>query len=165
MKTGRPKEPIILSEEEHEQLNAIANSRALPYSLVNRARIVLLTAQGIPNCTIAERVDLSPQMVCKWRQRYLHKDCRVSMTNYVQVSPDRFQMKKSPCLSIKPFKLNRKMEPIGQSGRWPRIPSYRAPPCIGFGKLLDFSLIVSAILSSPQTPSLLRKLGISWDCT
>jgi len=73
MRTGRPKEPIILSEEEHEQLNAIANSRSLPYSLVNRARIVLLAAQGIPNCAIAERVDLSPQMVCKWRQRYLQQ--------------------------------------------------------------------------------------------
>ena len=67
MRIGRPKEPVILSKEEHEQLTVIANSRSLPYSLVNRARIVLLATQGIPNCTIAERVDLSPQTVCKWR--------------------------------------------------------------------------------------------------
>jgi len=71
VRTGRPKEPITLSEEGQEQLNAIANSRSLPHGLVNRARIVLLAAQGIPNCTIAERINLSPQMVCKWRQRYL----------------------------------------------------------------------------------------------
>lgn len=71
MITGRPKKPIILSEEEREQLSAIVNSRSLPYGLVRRARIALLAAEGIPNCTIAERVGLSHQIVCKWRQRYL----------------------------------------------------------------------------------------------
>jgi len=73
MKTGRPKSPIILSKEDYEQLNCIANSHSLPYSLVNRARIVLMAAEGIPNREIAEQVHLSPQMVCKWRQRYLQQ--------------------------------------------------------------------------------------------
>jgi putative transposase len=73
MRTGRPKKQIILSEEEYAQLNAIANSRSLPHSLVNRANIVLFAAQGIPNCTIAERVNLSHQIVSKWRQRYLQQ--------------------------------------------------------------------------------------------
>ena len=73
MRTGRPKAPITLSKEEDEQLNSIANSRSLPHGLANRARIVLMAAQGTPNCTIAQKVDLSPQMVCKWRQRYLQQ--------------------------------------------------------------------------------------------
>ena len=71
MRTGRPKLPIILSIEEYEQLNCIANSHSLPYGLVNRARIVLMAAEGISNREIAEKVHLSAQMVCKWRQRYL----------------------------------------------------------------------------------------------
>jgi putative transposase len=71
MKTGRPKKPIILTPEDNEQLKSIANSRSLPHSLVNRARIVLMASQGTPNCVIAEKVSLSPQMVSKWRQRYL----------------------------------------------------------------------------------------------
>jgi len=71
MRTGRPKEPIVLSEEECMQLNGIANSRSLPHGLARRARIVLLSADGMPNYAIAERVDLSPQMVCKWRKRYI----------------------------------------------------------------------------------------------
>jgi putative transposase len=33
----------------------------------------MMAAQGIPNYTIAERVDLSPQMVSKWRRRYLEQ--------------------------------------------------------------------------------------------
>lgn len=73
MRTGRPKEPVMLSEEEREQLNGIANSRSLPHGLVRRARIVLLAADGMPNRAIAERLDLSPQMVCKWRKRYLQQ--------------------------------------------------------------------------------------------
>jgi putative transposase len=73
MITGRPKKPITLSKEEREQLNAIENSRSLPHGLVRRARIVLLAADGISNNTIAERVGLSHQTVCQWRQRYLRQ--------------------------------------------------------------------------------------------
>jgi putative transposase len=71
MKTGRPKIPIILTKEEDEQLNSIANSRSLPHSLVNRAKIVLMAFQGTPNNIIAQNVGLSRQMVCKWRRRFL----------------------------------------------------------------------------------------------
>jgi putative transposase len=73
MRTGRPKEPVILSEEDHEQLKSIANSRSLPHGLVNRARIILMAAQGDPSRIIAQNVGLSPQTVCKWRQRYLQQ--------------------------------------------------------------------------------------------
>src|SRR5512135_97877 len=71
MRSGRPKVPITLSKEEDEQLKSIANSRSHPHGLVNRARIVLMAAEGTPNGTIAQKVRLSPQMVCKWRQRYV----------------------------------------------------------------------------------------------
>jgi putative transposase len=73
MKTGRPKSPITLSKEEDEQLTSIANSRSLPHSLVRRARIVLMAADGVPNRTIAEKVNLSAQMVSKWRKRFLQQ--------------------------------------------------------------------------------------------
>ncbi|MEM2117325.1 MAG: helix-turn-helix domain-containing protein, partial [Thermoplasmata archaeon] len=73
MRTGRPKPPIKLSKEEFAQLNSISNSRSLPHGLVNRARIVLMAAEGATNREIAQKVQLSPQMVCKWRQRYLQQ--------------------------------------------------------------------------------------------
>jgi putative transposase len=73
MITGRPKKPVTLSEGEHEQLSAIVSSRSLPHGLVRRARIVLMAADGISNNTIAERVGLSHQTVCQWRQRYLQQ--------------------------------------------------------------------------------------------
>ena len=71
MTKGRPKQPVLLSEEESLQLKAIANSRSLPHSLVVRARVVLMAADGMSNTAIAEKLDLSQQSVCLWRKRYL----------------------------------------------------------------------------------------------
>ena len=73
MRTGRPKEPVILFDQEHEQLTSILRSHSLPHGLVRRAQIVLMAAEGAPNSEIAEKVGLSPQSVCKWRQRYLQE--------------------------------------------------------------------------------------------
>ena len=73
MRTGRPKSPIVLSNEEHEQLKSIANSRSVPYRLVKRARLILMAAEGTPNRAIAQKIELSSQMVCKWRQRYVQQ--------------------------------------------------------------------------------------------
>ena len=157
---GRPKKPIILSDEEREQLSAIVNSRSLPHGLVRRARIILLAAEGISNNTIGERVGVSHQTVCQWRQRYLQQGLEGLHDELVQAGRDRYQMKKSPGSSARQLKPNRKMELIGLSGRYPTRPDYPAPRCTGYGGLLDFSPIVSVILSSPQTRSLLKKSGI-----
>ena len=73
MRTGRPKKPIILSDQEHEQLTSIVRSRSLPHGLVTRAQIVLMAAEGVTSNEIAKKVGLSAQSVCKWRQRYLQQ--------------------------------------------------------------------------------------------
>lgn len=73
MRTGRPKLPVTLTNEEHEQLKSLASSRSLPSGLVTRARIVLLASQGVTNTAIARKVGMSLQSVCKWRQRYLQQ--------------------------------------------------------------------------------------------
>ena len=71
MKTGRPKTPLVISPEEQQQLKTIADSRSLPHGIVTRAHIILMAAEGVTNRSIAEKVGLSPQVVCKWRRRYL----------------------------------------------------------------------------------------------
>ncbi len=73
MITGRPKVPIVLSEQEQMQLKSIISSRSLPSGLVTRARIVLMAADGLTNNQISEKIGLSHQAVCKWRQRYLQQ--------------------------------------------------------------------------------------------
>lgn len=76
MITGRPKAPLVLSDEERLQLNAAAKSRSLPHGLVTRARLVLLAAEGMANKAIAEKLSLSQQSVSMWRQRFLKQGLR-----------------------------------------------------------------------------------------
>ena len=61
MRTGRPKEPLILTEEERERLE----------SLAHRARVVLGCAEGVGNDTVARKRRCSVGMVGKWRARFL----------------------------------------------------------------------------------------------
>jgi len=71
MKTGRPKEPLVLSDGERAQLESFASSRSLPHGLVRRARIILLSADGMFNTAIADKLGLTDTTVGKWRRRYL----------------------------------------------------------------------------------------------
>jgi putative transposase len=73
MPMGRPKQPLVLSREESQQLRAVATSRSLPHGLVMRARIVLLSASGMNNQAIAARLDLNPVTVGHWRRRFLQQ--------------------------------------------------------------------------------------------
>jgi len=71
MPLGRPKPPLELSDEVKKQLETLANSRSFPYAQVRRAQIILLSAQGLTNTTIAQRVGLSISMVGTWRKRFI----------------------------------------------------------------------------------------------
>jgi len=53
MAMGRPKAVLVLSPQQREQLEGLANSRSLPAGLVSRARIILLSASGKTNQQIA----------------------------------------------------------------------------------------------------------------
>lgn len=66
--------PILLSESEREQLEAMARKYTAPYFEVVRAKLVLLAADGLENQVIGERLDLPRQVVSKWRKRfYTHR--------------------------------------------------------------------------------------------
>ena len=71
MAIGRPKPPLSLSDDTKKQLEVMANSRSLPYAQVRRAQIILMSAQGLTNTAIAEKVGLSIKMVGTWRQRFV----------------------------------------------------------------------------------------------
>jgi len=63
--------PIVLDVEEKKALENMANSRTAPYRKVQRARLVLLAAEGMTNTAIAEKVGLRRSVVVKWRQRFI----------------------------------------------------------------------------------------------
>jgi putative transposase len=71
MKTGRPRQPLVLDPGQRSQLEAIAHSRSMPSGLVQRARIILLAAEGLSNTEIGDRLEFTRLSVGKWRQRFL----------------------------------------------------------------------------------------------
>ena len=67
---GRPNTALVISESERSQLQSLARSRSLPHSLVRRAGIVLLSADGVSNRAVARKCGVSAPVVSLWRRRY-----------------------------------------------------------------------------------------------
>jgi transposase len=61
---------IVLSDEERAELTKVARSRLSSVRLAQRARIVLLAAQGMQNKDIAREVGVGRVQVARWRTRY-----------------------------------------------------------------------------------------------
>jgi transposase len=68
---GRPIKVIELSEEEKQALEKVVRRRRSAKAEVQRARVVLLSAEGCTGKEIALRVGLSEPTVVKWRKRFL----------------------------------------------------------------------------------------------
>src|SRR6058998_845875 len=71
MRTGRPKRPLTLTEEESERLESLVHRARTQPLLARRARIVLACAEGMDNKRVARRLHASLGMVGKWRARFL----------------------------------------------------------------------------------------------
>ena len=71
MRTGRPKQPVILSAEERERLESVAHRARSQPLLARRARVVLACAEGLDNQAAAKKLRCSKGMVGKWRARFL----------------------------------------------------------------------------------------------
>jgi len=71
MTMGRPKAELVLTDDERSQLQSFARSRSLPSVLSDRARIVLSSADGEANNSIAQRLKLTNATVGKWRTRFI----------------------------------------------------------------------------------------------
>jgi transposase len=70
---GRPKQPLVLSDDEREALTRWSRRPKSPHSVAQRARIVLLAADGMTNVAVAERVGVNQATVVKWRRRFLER--------------------------------------------------------------------------------------------
>ena len=64
---------ITLSANQRSRLEAVVRSRKLPARLMERSRIVLLTAAGKQNKEIAVELSMTPEKAARWRKRYLQQ--------------------------------------------------------------------------------------------
>ncbi len=63
--------PIILTSEIHAQLVKLATNKLNEARVVERARIILLAADGQQNIAIAAKLGIDRRSVARWRARYL----------------------------------------------------------------------------------------------
>ncbi len=59
-----------MSEGQREALEVIAKSRTAPFRQVQRAKVLLLAADGVANARIAAQAGVSPATVRSWRSRF-----------------------------------------------------------------------------------------------
>ncbi|MGV1015672.1 MAG: IS630 family transposase, partial [Methyloceanibacter sp.] len=62
---------VVLSEEQEAELTRLVRSKRTSVRLWQRARIVLLAAQGMMNKDIAEQLGVGRVQVSRWRERYV----------------------------------------------------------------------------------------------
>lgn len=65
---------IKLDEDTRLKLDAISRSRSASVRLAERAKIVLLSAQGLENIEIGRILKISRQKVARWRERFAEFD-------------------------------------------------------------------------------------------
>jgi transposase len=63
--------PLVLADEERQALQQWARRAKTAQALALRSKIVLACAEGIPNKQVAARLGVTPQMVGKWRARFV----------------------------------------------------------------------------------------------
>jgi transposase-like protein len=149
--------PLLLSDDEVQQLQGIASSRSLPHSIVQRAQIVLACGAGETNTSIAKRMGLTGMTVGKWRKRYrelglegLHDElrpgrpCTYEDDTVAEVINRALQTKPAP-------------SPLRQA--------FRKRPFIAGCRPFRCSLTGRRRSSFPPTPSLSRRSGTSSACT
>jgi transposase len=61
---------VVLRDGDRERLSGLLRATSAPAGLVQRARIVLLAADGVPVKDVVERVGVSKPTVIGWKKRY-----------------------------------------------------------------------------------------------
>src|SRR5881409_4389717 len=68
---SRRAEPILLSDQERATLQTWARARIQPLRVIQRAKIILLAAEGVESQEIARQERVSRPTVQLWRGRFL----------------------------------------------------------------------------------------------
>jgi hypothetical protein len=67
---GRSPYEVVLSETERVELEHVAACYTRPHREVQRAKLVLMAAQGLTNAEIGVRLGMSREAVGRWRRRF-----------------------------------------------------------------------------------------------
>jgi transposase len=71
MRTGRPKKPLVVTDEQRTQLESLAHRARSAPAIARRARIVLACAAGLDNKAVARKLRANDKTVGRWRARFV----------------------------------------------------------------------------------------------
>jgi len=100
MRTGRPKQALILTDEERDRLQSLAHRARSQPLLARRARLVLACAEGLDRASLG--------MVGKWRSRFL----KARLADQILASIARYAQRTTAARAF-----NLWHEPLGQETR------------------------------------------------
>jgi len=67
---GRSPHQVVLTDEERAELEHVAACYTRPHLEVQRAKLVLMAADGLTNTEIGARLGISREAVGRWRKRF-----------------------------------------------------------------------------------------------
>lgn len=70
MRTGRPKKPLKISDEDRDKLTTMARRPKSAQAMAMRARMVLSCGEGMSNSEVARKLHITGATVGKWRERF-----------------------------------------------------------------------------------------------
>jgi transposase len=70
MRTGRPKKPLEIADEDRDKLTTVARRPKSAQAMAMRARIVLSCGQGMSNSEVGRKLHITSATVSKWRERF-----------------------------------------------------------------------------------------------
>jgi Homeodomain-like domain len=62
---------LLLTDDQHLELRAIARSRSLPAGYVFRTKLILLLAEGASFSAIKQRLQTTAPTIIRWKQRFI----------------------------------------------------------------------------------------------
>jgi putative transposase len=84
---GRIAAPLELTTEQYEELAALSRAHSTPQKLAERARIVLLAADGVSVTETAQQLGLWRKTASLWRKRWRGADAAKSVAERLSDAP------------------------------------------------------------------------------
>ena len=83
--SGRAAKPLPMSDTERATLEQLSRSQTAAHREVQRAKALLMAADGVANARISAEVGVTPVTVRAWRKRFAEQ----GLTKFGKVAPGR----------------------------------------------------------------------------